>query len=239
MSGHSKWAQIKRQKGAADVKRSAAFTKLANAITIAAREGGKDPAMNFRLRLAVEKARMANMPKDNIDRAIKRGAGELNDRPLETVVYEGYGPGGVAVVAETLTDNRNRTSADLRRVFSAHRGNLAGSNSVLWLFERRGLLEIRNTDKHDAIELAAIDAGAIDIEESGGTMTVATNPKDLDRIREVVTGAGANVTSAELALVATNTVTPENEGVRESIERLLLELDELDDVTEVSTNAAI
>lgn len=239
MSGHSKWAQIKRQKGAADVKRSAAFTKLANAITIAAREGGKDPAMNFRLRLAIEKARMANMPKDNIERAIKRGVGELGDRPLETVVYEGYGPDGVAIVAETLTDNRNRTSADLRRVFSAHRGNLAGSNSVLWLFERRGVLETSGGDKRDAVELAAIDAGAIDIQESNGTMIITASPKSLDQVREAVKKAGGDVVSAELALVATNTVVPSDDRVRESIEQLLLELDGLDDVTEVSTNAAL
>lgn len=239
MSGHSKWSQIKRQKGVADNKRSAVFTKLANAITVAAREGGKDPAMNVRLRLAVDKAREANMPKENIERAIKRGVGELDDKPLESVVYEGFGPDGVAIVAEAVTDNRNRTSAELRKVFSNHGGNLGGSNSVLWLFERRGWLEVKPGERRDAIELAAIDAGALDIEEDGGLMFISTAPQNLDRVREVVATSGGSVTNAEIGLTASASVAPTSESTREQIEKLLLDLEDLQDVTHVSTNAAL
>ncbi|MBI5404893.1 MAG: YebC/PmpR family DNA-binding transcriptional regulator [Candidatus Kerfeldbacteria bacterium] len=239
MSGHSKWSQIKRQKGVADNKRSAVFTKLANAITVAAREGGKDPAMNVRLRLAVDKAREANMPKDNIERAIKRGVGELDDKPLESVVYEGFGPDGVAIVAEAVTDNRNRTSAELRKIFGNHGGNLGGSNSVLWLFERRGWLEVNPGEHRDAIELAAIDAGALDIEEDGGLMFISTAPQNLDPVRQAVTASGGSVTSAEIGLTASASVAPTSESTREQIEKLLLELEDLPDVTHVSTNAAL
>jgi YebC/PmpR family DNA-binding regulatory protein len=237
MSGHSKWSQIKRQKGVADIKRSAVFTKLANAITVAGREGGKDATMNFRLRLAIEKAREANMPKENIERAIKRGAGELNDKPLESIVYEGYGPDGVAVIAEAVTDNRNRTSAELRRVFSTHDGNLGGSNSVLWLFERRGYAEVQSTDNRDKLELAAIDAGAIEVEEIDGGIAIYTAPHTLGIVRDAVAAAGGKITNTEIALVAATSIAPSSHSTREKIEHLLLELEELQDITNVSTNA--
>lgn len=235
MSGHSKWAQIKRQKGVTDSKRGAAFTKLANAITIATREGGKDPSMNFRLRLAVEKARAANMPKDNVERAIKRGVGEANDRPIETVTYEGYGPGGTAVVVETLTDSRNRTTGELRSAFGKHGGTLANTNSVLWLFERRGFLEVPSSNR-EAIELTAIDAGALDIDEIDGTLAIYTDPNKLVAVRDAVAAAGASIATAEIVLVPTTTITP-NEQDRAKTKELLLTLEELQDVINVSSNA--
>ncbi len=235
MSGHSKWAQIKRQKGIADAKKGAAFTKLANNVTLAAREGGKDPAMNFRLRLAIEKARDANMPKENIDRAIKRGAGEATDRPIETVVYEGYGPGGAAVVVETLTDNRNRTTGDLRTTFGKYSGNLANANSVLWMFRRHGFLEVAPGTHRDAIELAAIDAGATDFSEDGGTLAVYSEPDALQKVREAIAATGASVLNAEFTLVPTTTVTP-SDADKARVQELLLALEELQDVTNVSSN---
>ncbi len=237
MSGHSKWAQIKRQKGVADSKRSATFTKLANAITVTVRDGGKDPGLNFRLRLAIEKARAANMPKDGIERAIKRGAGELGDRPLENITYEGYGPDGVAVVAEALTDNRNRTSAELRRVFSEHGGSLGNTNSVLWMFAPRGNLEIIPSRDKNSLELALIDAGAEDFQESDGVVSVDTPPSRLARVRAAAVAAGAEVKSAELVLVAKSEITSPSQASKEKIQRLLLALEELDDVTSVATNA--
>lgn len=239
MSGHSKWAQIKRQKGVADVKRSAAFTKLANAITIAAREGGKDPSMNFRLRLAVEKGREANMPKDNIERAIKRGAGELQDKPIESVVYEGYGPDGVAIVAEALTDNRNRTSAELRKVFAAHGGNLGGSNSVLWMFERRGYLEVNPGSNRETVELAAIDSGAVEIEQSDETMSIYTSTHDLAKVQAAIEPAGGKVLRAEIALVAASSSAPTSDDNKQKTQDLLFALEDLADVISVSTNAEI
>lgn len=235
MSGHSKWAQIKRQKGIADAKKGAAFTKLANNITLAAREGGKDPAMNFRLRLAIDKAHDANMPKENIERAIKRGAGEANDRPIETVVYEGYGPGGAAVVVETLTDNRNRTTGDLRTTFGKYSGNLANANSVLWMFRRHGFLEVTPGAHRDAVELAAIDAGATDLSEDGGTLAIYTEPDALQKIRETVAATGASVLNAEFTLVPTTTVAPSDTD-KAKVQELLLALEELQDVTNVSSN---
>lgn len=236
MSGHSKWAQIKRQKGIADVKKGAVFTRLANAITIAAREGGKDPSMNFKLRLAVEKAREANMPKDNVDRAIKRGVGELGDRTIETVVYEVYGPSGVAIVVEALTDSRNRTTGDLRQTFNKYGGTLANANSVLWMFERRGFIEVNPGSDKDAVELAAIDAGALDVTEEDGTVAVYTEPNAVQSIREAITGTGASILSTDITLVPTTTVAPSPED-REKIQGLLLALEELPDVTNVSSNA--
>lgn len=237
MSGHSKWSQIKRQKGIADVKKGVAFTKLANTIALIVREGGKDPSMNFRLRLAVEKAREANMPKDNIDRAIKRGAGELSDRPIETVTYEGYGPAGTAVVVETLTDNRNRTATDLRQLFGAHGGSLGNTNSVLWMFERRGFIEIEPGTERDAIELAAIDAGAIDTTDEGHTLAVYTKPADLQHVRDAIEKTGVTIISAELSLVPTTTVTPASDEERQRIQDFVLALEDDQDVTNVASNA--
>lgn len=239
MSGHSKWAQIKRQKGVADEKRSAAFTKLANAVTVAAREGGKDAELNFRLRLAIEKARAANMPKENIERAMKRGTGEIEGRQLENVTYEGFGPDGVAIIAETLTDNRNRTTADLRRVFGEYGGTLGSTNSVLWMFEPRGYLEVASEGKRDVLELALIDAGADNIEDDHDLLIISTPSPSLKNVREAALNAGADVKNAELVLHANTEVSPTSEANREKIHNLLLALEELDDVTNVATNAKL
>jgi len=236
MSGHSKWAQIKRQKGIADVKKGAAFTRLANAITIAAREGGKDVSMNFRLRLAVEKAREANMPKDNVERAIKRGVGELADRSIETVTYEGYGPGGVAIVIETLTDSRNRTTGELRLVLNKYGGSLASTNSVLWMFERRGFLEVTTGTNKDKVELTAIDAGALDVSDNAGTIAVYTEPGALQKIRDAIAATGASIIGAELMLVPTTMVTPSPDD-HSKIQELLLALEGLQDTINVASNA--
>ncbi|MBI4089813.1 MAG: YebC/PmpR family DNA-binding transcriptional regulator [Candidatus Kerfeldbacteria bacterium] len=238
MSGHSKWAQIKRQKGAADIKRGAAFTKLANAITVAVREGGPDPASNFRLRLAIEKARAANMPKDNVERAIKRAAGEGGERPIETITYEGYGPHGLAVVVEAVTDNRNRTASQLRKIFTEHHGSLGNSNSVLWMFERRGLLEVPLGPNREAVELAAIDAGASDIVAEDDSLIIYTPPTTLTSVREAVAAAGASILNAELALVPTTTVSPPPNS-QAQVKDFLLALQDLPDVNDVATNAAI
>lgn len=238
MSGHSKWSQIKRQKGVADQKKGAVFTKLANAVTVAVREGGKDPTMNVRLRLAIEKARQANMPKDNVDRAIARGAGEGTDRPIEQVTYEGFGPNQVAVVAEALTDNRNRTAADIRRVFSDHGGALGSTHSVLWMFERRGTIGARTAADRSAIELAAIDAGALDFDEADDELTITTPPASISRVRDAIVAAGATVTNIDVGLVPTTMAAPLTDEQRQVVIDFLLALDELPDITNVASNAA-
>jgi YebC/PmpR family DNA-binding regulatory protein len=251
MSGHSKWSQIKRQKGVTDAKKGAAFTKLGNTITVVVREGGKDPAMNFRLRLAIDKARAANMPKDNIDRAIKRGAGEMEGQKIEQVTYEGYGPGGAAIVVDALTDNRNRTSSELRAVFSKHGGSLAGTNSVLWMFQPRGYFEVPAADKRDVksrgdhvalretIELVAIDAGAEDIREDDDSLLIFTDPAKFQAVRQALETTGAAIQVAETRLVPSTTLAPKSATEETAIQNLLLALEELDDVTGVATNADV
>lgn len=238
MSGHSKWSQIKRQKGATDAKRGVVFTKLANAISAAVRESGKDPANNVRLRLMIEKARALNVPKENIERAIRRGAGEVEGQRIEDVTYEGYGPGGVAVVAEAATDNRNRTTAEVRRAFSEHGGNLGGTNSVLWMFDRRGILEVPSGGRAEPLELAAIDAGATDVEVAEGTVYVTVLPSDLGRVRSALEAAGFPVAGAELSLVPKTSLKPSTAG-QLRVRELLEALEDLEDVTNVATNAEL
>ncbi len=238
MSGHSKWSQIKRQKGTADVKRGAAFTKLANAISVAVREGGKDPVHNVRLRLAIDKARSLNMPKDNIERAVKRGAGELEGQRIEEASFEGYGPEGVAVIVDTITDNRNRTAAEVRKAFHDHGGTLGTVNSVRWMFDRRGVLTVASPHDRPTVELAAIDAGAIDVEESDGDVIVMTEPTDLTKVRTALERAGHTITSGELALVPKSMVVP-TPAATVRVRELLTTLDDLQDVTHVATNAEI
>src|SRR4051794_7264903 len=209
MSGHSKWSQIKRQKGVNDTKRGAVFTKVAREIMIAARAGGGDPDGNFRLRLAMEKARSVNMPMDNIKRAIERAAGSGEGDQIEEIVYEGYGPGGVAFLVEAATDNRNRTAADVRAIFTKAGGQLAGSGAVAWQFEPRGLIAVARDGKTDAdeIALAAIDAGAEDVDtESDDSIEIYTAPADLEAVRKALEGAGVPVDSAENTMIAKQTV---------------------------------
>src|SRR5512144_3278807 len=238
MSGHSKWSSIKHKKGAADAKRGQLFSKLSRAIIVAAREGGGDPAGNLALQNAIEKARSYSMPKDNIDRAVAKGAGTDADADTyETVLYEGYGPSGVAVLVEALTDNRNRTAADVRHLFAKHEGNLGGSGSVAWLFERRGVILV-DADRFDEDELtlAAAEGGAEDVEQDGSSFRVTCAPEDLTAVREAIEAAGLEVDSAELAMVPKTTVSLEDEGAAKKTLRLIDTLEESDDVQEVYAN---
>src|SRR6186997_2374331 len=208
MSGHSKWSTIKRQKGANDAKRGAVFTKVAREIAVAARLGGPDPDANYRLRLAMEKARSVNMPQDNIKRSIEKATGGGDGEQFEEIVYEGYGPGGVAVLVEAQTDNRNRTAAEVRSMFTKAGGQLAGSGAVAWQFEPRGLITIpaKGQDPDD-LALVAIDAGAEDVDTSGEEMVeVYTTPGGLEGVRKALGSAGGPVESAENTMIAKNTV---------------------------------
>src|SRR5207253_1973333 len=201
MSGHSKWSQIKRQKGAADVKRGVVFTKMTKEIMLAAKEGGGDPDANFRLRLAMDRARAVNMPRDNIQRAIDRATGGGEGAALESIVYEGYAPGGVSVMIEAATDNRNRTVSEIRAAFTRGGGKLGESGSVQWLFEQKGVIEIDTKGKDpDAIQLAAIDAGAEDVEVEPGLATVYTTPTSFERVKKALESAGIKTGAAERLL---------------------------------------
>jgi YebC/PmpR family DNA-binding regulatory protein len=236
MSGHSKWSQIKRQKGANDAKRGALFTKVAREITIAAREGGTDPDANYRLRLAVEKARSVNMPADNIKRAIERAAGGSAAEQYEEIVYEGYGPGGVAILVEAATDNKNRTVADVRSLFARAGGQLAGAGSVAWQFEPRGVVVIsRDGIDPDGVALQAIDAGADDVDTEGELIEVLTDPGHLEQLRRALEEQGVAIDSAEVTMQPKNTIDVDAGVVRQNL-RLLEALEDLDDVQRVSAN---
>lgn len=238
MSGHSKWAQIKRQKGVTDKKKGAAFAKLAKTISIAAKQGG-DPAMNFTLRLAIDKAKEANMPKDNIDRAIKRGTGELDGVQIEEITYEGYGPAGVAILIETATDSRNRTTAELRHLLSLHGGNLGSSGGVQWMFERRGVLTVnKSSGSPEDITLAAIEAGAEDVETDENNIYIYTKPEQLMSTKTVLESQKISCASAEIEFHPTTTVLVPPGSPTEQLEKLMGELESHDDVTNYYTNAA-
>lgn len=234
MSGHSKWSTIKRKKGAADTKRGQLFTKLGNAIAVAAKNG-VDSATNPALALAIEKAKVANMPNANIERSIKRGRGELGGAAVEEVTYEGYGPGGVAILAQCATDNRNRTASEVRSVFTKHGGNLAEPGAVAFQFEQKGVLVIQGEDREAAI-LAAIDAGAEDIEENDSTLTLYTNPKSLNDARTNLKEAGYAVESAELSYEAKQKLSVEDEETARKVLKLLDALEDLDDVVTTYSN---
>lgn len=237
MSGHSKWSQIKRQKGVADVKRGALFTKLTREIMVAARSGGGDADMNFRLRLAVQKARDNNMPLDNIERAIKKATGGEDGAAMEEAMYEGYGPGGIAVLVEALTDNRNRTVSDVRAAFSRAGGRMAEAGSVAWQFENKGVISIDAAGMDgDEVALNAIDAGAEDVQVDEEAIEVTTAPADLEAVKRALEAAGVAVANAELAMVAKATV-PISEDDAGSALRLLDRLEDLDDVQRVYSNA--
>jgi YebC/PmpR family DNA-binding regulatory protein len=239
MSGHSKWSQIKRQKGANDAKRGALFTKLGREIAIAVRQGGPDPEANYRLRLAVEKARSVNMPADNIKRAIEKAAGSGQAEQFEEIVYEGYGPGGVAILVETATDNRNRTAADVRSVFAKSGGQLAGAGAVAWQFEPRGVISVpRDGIDPDEVALSAIDAGAVDVDTDSDPLEITTQPADLEPVRQVLEAAGIAVESAELTMQAKATVPVDDNQVRQNL-RLIETLEDLDDVQRVSANVEL
>jgi YebC/PmpR family DNA-binding regulatory protein len=238
MSGHSKWSTIKHKKGAADAKRGKLFSKLTRAIIVAAKEGGPDPGGNLALQNAVEKARANSMPKDNIDRAIAKGAGtDGGAEQYETVVYEGYGPAGVAVIVEALTDNRNRTAGEVRHIFDKNDGNLGTSGSVTWLFERRGLVLVAaDGADEDELTLAAAEGGADDVALDGSSYQVLSAAEELATVREAVAGAGFEVESAELTMLPKTTVAVEDENEAKKVLRLIDQLEENDDVQEVYAN---
>jgi YebC/PmpR family DNA-binding regulatory protein len=239
MAGHSKWANIKFRKGAQDAKRGKIFTKLIREITIAARVGGSDVASNPRLRLAIDKAKAQSMPKDNIDRAIKRGSGELDSDNYEEVRYEGYGPNGVAVMVDCLTDNRNRTVAEVRHAFSKFGGNLGADGSVAYLFAQVGLLSYPDGTDEDSVMEAAIEAGAIDVVvNDDGSIEVLTDPDDFERIRDAMIDSGLAPEQAEVTMRA-DTRAPVDADSADSLLKMLDMLDDLDDVQQVYSNADI
>jgi YebC/PmpR family DNA-binding regulatory protein len=236
MSGHSKWHSIKHKKAVVDARRGQHFTKLARAITVAAREGGGDPDGNPALGLAIQKARDASMPKDNIERAIAKGTGEAVDADnIETVLYEGYGPGGVALLIEALTDNRNRTGADVRHAFNKHGGNLGEPGSVSYLFDKRGVIVVDATRYDEEDLIPAIDAGAEDIALDDDVFEVITEPSDLPAVREALIAADVGIESAEITQRPKSRV-PVEEGDAAKLMRLIDALEESDDVGAVHAN---
>lgn len=239
MSGHSKWATIKRKKAAIDSKRGQVFTKLIREITVAARSGGGDPNFNPRLRLAVDTAKGANMPSDNIERAIKKGTGELEGVNYEELTYEGYGPGGVALFIETLTDNQNRTVADVRHILDKRGGNLGTTGSVAWQFERKGQLFVDAVRYHEeAVFDAAIEAGAEDVSQVGDEFLVTTDPTGFQEVRDAMKEAGVDASHAELTFIAKNEVSVGGKDA-ETLLKLLDDLEGNDDVQKVHSNADI
>ncbi len=240
MSGHSKWAQIKRKKGVADVKKGAMFTRLGREIAIAAREGGGDPNANFALRLAVDKARGSNMPKDNIERAIKRGTGELSEGgQLEDIMYEGYGPGGSALLVQVLTDNRNRAASEVRHIFTRGGGNMASSNAVAWMFEKKGIVTLEANGKDpDELALELIDAGADDVKVDGNDIEAYTAPEQLKAFREALQKRKIPMSSAELGWIAKSPTAISDEHAVQTL-KLMEALEEHDDVQKVFTNLDI
>ena len=235
MSGHSKWANIKRRKGAQDAKRARVFGRLIREITVAAR-GGADPDGNARLRAAVIAARLANMTNDTVEKAIKRGSGADGGAVFEEIAYEGYGPGGVAIIVETQTDNRNRTTAAVRHVFTKFNGNLGGTGSVSFLFERKGVITLDSDGTSlDAVMEAAIEAGAEDVQEEDGTITVTTAMEDMHTVNAGLAAAGLQVTSANLMPVPSTYVKVEGDDAV-TLMKLISHMDDLDDVARVSAN---
>ena len=235
MSGHSKWSQIKRQKGVADAKRGQLFTKLTREIIVAVRQGGANPESNFQLRLAVQKAHDNSMPSDNIERAIKRGSGEAGAAALTEIKLEGYGPSGLAVLVEALSDNRNRTVQEVRRLFTRHGGNLGESGCVSWLFESRGVITVEtNASDAEGIALLAIDAGAEDVKTKKDYIEIYTQPQDLEKVRKVIEEK-EHVISAELSLTPKTTMLLEENKAVQAL-NFLDELEGLDDVQHVFSN---
>ena len=235
MSGHSKWATIKRKKGAADAKRGQLFSKLSRAIIMAAREGGPDPEANLALANAIQKARDNSMPKDNIERAVQRGAGAGDGDAYESIVYEGYGPGGVAIIANILTDNRNRTASDVRHIFTKNGGSLGTPGSVAWQFDRKGVIVLEGEVDEERLMEVALEAGAEDIADEGGQWQVTTEPADLAAVRGALDDAGFAYSSAELTMVPRSTVALDEKDARQLL-RLIDALEENDDVQDVAAN---
>lgn len=235
MSGHSKWHSIKHQKGAADAKRGKAFTQLANLIALAAKQGGADPAMNFKLRLAIQRAKAANMPSANIERSIKRGSGQLGGEQIEEITYEGYGPGGAAIIIEVATDNRNRTAPEIRTALNKSGGRMADAGSVVYQFDQKGVIELKPSDV-EAATLDAIEAGADDVEEEDGRLLVYTLANQLNQVQTKLTEMGYDVSSSELSYIPKVTMMVDDEKVANQLIRLMDQLDSMDDVTATHSN---
>jgi YebC/PmpR family DNA-binding regulatory protein len=237
MSGHSKWAQIKRQKGANDARKGVAFTRLAREIQVAAREGGPNPDANVRLRLAIQKARAENMPAENIKRSIEKATGAGGHEQLEEITYEGYGPGGAAILVQAVTDNRNRTVSEVRAAFNRGGGALGEAGSVAWLFEARGIVVVAPDGRDpDEIALAAIDAGAEDVKAEEGVVEVYTQPAALEQVRDALAGQGQTIEHAETTMMPRTTVELDDEKA-DQVVKLVERLEGLDDVQQVYTNA--
>jgi YebC/PmpR family DNA-binding regulatory protein len=233
MSGHSKWHSIKHKKGAADAKRGKVFTKMAAEIAIAAQDGA-DPAMNFKLRLAIQKAKAANVPAANIERAIAKGSGQGGGAKLEELLYEGYGPAGVAIMVKALSDNRNRTSPEVKSTFSKHGGTMGGQGSVAYLFEKKGVIICKPEVDKDEMSLMAIEAGADDIDDSGEQLIIYTQPNKLEEVRDAL--GEDNVEGAEVKQEPSQTIVVDDEGKAKTLLNLMEALDDLDDVVEVTSN---
>lgn len=238
MAGHSKWANIQHRKSRQDAKKGQIFTKLGRAISVAAKEGGSDPAVNPALRDAIAKAKAQNMPNDTIERAIKRGSGELGGADYQRVIYEGYGPGGVAVIVEALTENRNRTAGDVRHAFDKNGGNLGTTGCVSYLFEKKGQIIIEKTKQIDdeQIMMLAIDVGALDVEIEEEGYTIITSPEDFGRVLEVVQKNGLEPMAAEVAMVPNTTVTLTDQDDIKYMNRLIDMLEDNDDIQNVYNN---
>lgn len=239
MSGHSKWAGIKHKKAIIDAKKGKAFTQVANMISVAAKQGGGDPKMNFALRLAIEKAKALNMPTANIERSIKRGTGEGGTTRIEEFTYEGYGPAGIAVLVETASDNKNRTVSEIRSNFTKYGGSLAGTGAVAYLFDKKGQLTINTKEQiksKDELEMTVIDSGADDFEETQENIIVYTKPSDLAKVKESLESSGLNIDSAELTFIPKNEVKISDKDKAQSILKLIDTLESLDDVVAVHSN---
>lgn len=235
MSGHSKWATTKRAKESKDAKRSSLFTKLSKNIVIAARDGA-DPDMNFKLRMAIDKAKSFSMPKENIERAIKKGSGDGDGQTIESYIYEGYGPGGVALMVEVLTDNKNRAVSNIKHIFSKYGGNLGADGSVQWMFERKGQIILNKSSLSDDEQMAIIEAGVEDMEDLEGEIKVITSLEDLENVKNKLQTAGFDIGSSEMIYCAKDQITPDKE---EQLLNLLDALDDDDDVNNIYTNADI
>jgi YebC/PmpR family DNA-binding regulatory protein len=236
MSGHSKWATTKHRKGAKDSARAKVFAKLIRQVEVAAREGGSDVDTNASLRTMYQKAREASVPLDTIERAIKRGTGELEGVRYEAISYEGYGPDGVAVIVETLTDNRNRTSAEIKHVFARNGGTIAEPGAVSWQFDRKGLIEVKGPVDEDQLLEWVMDAGGENFEANGENFTVTTEPHDVGAVRDALEGYGAKVLSMELTLIPQNSIPVDSETEAKKILRLMDAIDDHDDVQNVFSN---
>ncbi len=239
MSGHSKWAKLKHVKGILDAKKGVLFSKLSQMISVAARQGA-DPETNFKLRLAIEKAKQANMPRENVERAIKRGTGEIGGEKIEEVIYEVFGPGGSAIIIQAITDNKNRIMANLRRILNQYGGTLAGTNAVLWMFKRKGVIKIQKSNlksqnEKEKIELSAIELGAEDIEEGAEELTIYIKPEELQKIKEGLEQKGLVVDYAEIEWFANSPIKISAED-QKKVDAIFAELDELPDVSDYYTN---